>query len=149
MLSSENDSLVELQFYAKPEYLADVRKLVERLASKTSLDREAIDDFLTAVDEAVANAIRHGSPQGEQNVVRVNCHRLADVLTVEVQDEGRGFSASDMPSMPGPEAMGGRGLPLMCALADSVEVASSAKGTRVTLKKEAKSGPSERPPDPQ
>ena len=129
---------IELEFYARPEHLSDVRRLVERLAAKSSLNREQISDFLTAVDEATANAIRHGSPQGERNLVRVVCHSMPDALIVEVRDQGVGFNAPASPEMPPPDAQGGRGLPLMCALADRVEVASTPRGTTVTLKKVAK-----------
>lgn len=135
-MTNESSSVpVELEFYAKAEHLADVRRLVERLATKSSLNREQVSDFLTAVDEATANAIRHGSPQGERNLVRVVCHPLPDALIVEVRDQGTGFATSAMPAMPPPDAQGGRGLPLMCALADKVEVASTPRGTTVTLKK--------------
>jgi anti-sigma regulatory factor (Ser/Thr protein kinase) len=140
MGSTDNNGPVELEFPAKPEHLADVRKRVEQLAARTPLKRHEIDDFLTAVDEAVANAIRHGSPQGERSKVRVVCRNSPNTLAVEVQDEGNGFSAPSAPAMPSPEAMGGRGLPLMCALADSMEVASSPHGTRVTLQKSLKNG---------
>lgn len=134
MLENQS-SPVELEFYAKAEHLADVRRLVERLAQKSSLNREQTADFLTAVDEATANAIRHGSPNGERSLVRVLCHSMPDALIVEVRDQGTGFSPPRDPAMPPPEAQGGRGLPLMCALSDMVEVASTPRGTTVTLKK--------------
>ncbi|MBC8104547.1 MAG: ATP-binding protein [Cytophagales bacterium] len=134
----DNNAPVELEFFAKPDHLAEVRKLVERLASKTRLSKEELEDFLTAVDEAAANAIRHGSPNKERSLVRVICHTLPDALIVEVRDQGQGFLVPYSPSMPGPEAAGGRGLPLMCALADTIEIASTPKGTTITLKKLAR-----------
>ena len=134
-----NDAPVELEFFAKAEHLSEVRKLVERLATKTRLGKHELDDLLTAVDEAAANAIRHGSPKGERSLVRVVCHPLHAALVVEVRDQGTGFAVPQTSAMPSPEALGGRGLPLMCALADTVEIASSPKGTTVTLKKFAKS----------
>lgn len=130
----ESDS-IELKFPARAEHLVDVRKAVMRLARATPLGREQVEDYLTAVDEAVANAIRHGSPQGDGNFVCVTCRRSGDALAVEVQDEGTGFPMPRRAPMPGPEAMGGRGLPLMVALADSMEVRSRPQGTRVTLHK--------------
>ncbi len=131
----DNDNPVKLEFSAKAEYLAKVRRLVEHLSPGASLNREEVDDLLTAVDEAVANAIRHGSPQGERNTIRVVCGYSPGLMTVEVCDEGSGFSAPGAPVMPGPDATGGRGLPLMCALADRVEIASTTTGACVTLKK--------------
>lgn len=127
-----------LEFAAKAEYLAEIRRHVERLGAETALSRRQMDDLLTAVDEATANAIRHGSPQNENSRIRVVCHSQANGLSVEVRDEGAGFAIPNTPAMPGPEATGGRGLPLMCALADSVEIASSPEGTAVTLRKYTK-----------
>jgi anti-sigma regulatory factor (Ser/Thr protein kinase) len=125
-----------MEFSARAEHLAQVRKLVERLAARSDLHRDEVDDFLTAVDEAVANAIRHGSPRGgDHDSVRVTGRSLADALVVEVEDHGKGFAIPSAPVMPSPDAPGGRGLPLMCALADTVEIASDQHGTRVTLKK--------------
>ena len=129
----EDNAPVELEFFARPDRLAEVRKLVERLAAKTRLNKEEVEDFLTAVDEAAANAIRHGSPQGERSLVKVVCQ------IVEVRDQGNGFFVPGNARMPEPDAPGGRGLPLMCALADTVEIASNPKGTTITLKKLARS----------
>jgi len=126
---------IELKFPSRAEHLVDVRKAVMRLSRATPLDRQQIEDFLTAVDEAVANAIRHGSPQGDKNFVYVTCRRSDAALAVEVQDEGSGFRMPRRAPMPGPEAMGGRGLPLMIVLADKMEVRSSPQGTIVTLHK--------------
>jgi anti-sigma regulatory factor (Ser/Thr protein kinase) len=128
---------IALEFRARPEYLAEVRRAVERLGLESGLSSTKLDEFLTAVDEAVANAVRHGSPDGARNVVRVKCLRLPAGLVVEVQDQGKGFPVPTAPKMPAPDAPGGRGLPLMCALADSVKIASNRKGTTVTLKKMA------------
>ena len=99
------------------------------MASQKPMDRDRVEDFLTAVDEAVANAIRHGSPRRERDVVRVRCLPLPSGVRVEIQDQGKGFVVPRSPVMPGPEATGGRGLPLMCALADKVEVRSSGRVT--------------------
>lgn len=127
-----------MELPARPQHLAEVRRKVDELGTAVPLRRDQIDDFLTAVDEAVANAIRHGSPRGEQDTVRIICRRDADGISVEVQDGGDGFHAPGEPVMPGPEATGGRGLPLMIALADRMEVMSSPRGTRVILHKKAR-----------
>lgn len=125
----------EFNFAARAEHLVGVRHLVERIAGQKGLTRSQISDLLTAVDEAAANAIRHGSPQGEKNTVRVRCEPTVDGIQVEVRDCGAGFVAANRPIMPGPDALGGRGLPLMCALADTVEIASTPQGTTIVLKK--------------
>ncbi len=125
---------ISRDFPSRAEVLVDVRRMVEDAASQTSLDRGAIDDLLTAVDEAAANAIRHGSPvAGSDARLRVICFRSPDSLGVKIRDFGKGFAVPQTPTMPSPDAMGGRGLPLMVALADSVAIASTLKGTTVTL----------------
>ena len=128
-------SPVHLEFFARPEHLSEVRRLVEQLGRKSTLTPVQLDEFLTAVDEAVANAVRHGSPRGERSIVKVTCRPLPGGLLVEVRDQGKGFAVPMSPKMPDPEAAGGRGLPLMCALADAVEIASGKRGTTVTLHK--------------
>jgi len=133
----DGDHAVHLEFNARPEFLAEVRRQVERLGAGTGLSSTQMEAFLTAVDEAVANAVRHGSPRGAQSRVRVLCQPLPSGLLVEVRDRGKGFVVPEKPCMPDPEAAGGRGLPLLCALADSIEITSGRKGTTVTLKKTA------------
>ena len=127
---------IRFDFPSQPQILADVRKMVEQAADKTNLGKEQIEDLLTAVDEAAANAIRHGSPRsGPDAIVRITCLILPDCLEVRVRDFGAGFSIPEMAIMPAPDAMGGRGLPLMVALADSVAISSTTQGATVTLVK--------------
>jgi Anti-sigma regulatory factor (Ser/Thr protein kinase) len=127
--------LGEKVFTADPAQLSGIRQWVQGVAESTPLQNYQVEDLLTAVDEAASNAIRHATPGERDRHIWVRCAVLEDGLQVRVRDEGRGFLVPDVPKMPGPEATGGRGLPLMCALADSVEIASGAQGTTVTLSK--------------
>lgn len=121
-------------FPSRAEVLIEVRRMVEQAAAGTTLGREAIDDLLTAVDEAAANAIRHGSPKtGPNAFLRITCLNAPNSIEVRVRDFGTGFSVPESPVMPEPDAMGGRGLPLMVALADSVAIESTPSGSTVTL----------------
>jgi anti-sigma regulatory factor (Ser/Thr protein kinase) len=52
---------------------------------------------------------------------------------VAVSDSGSGFRPPAHPTMPSPLATGHRGLPLMQALVDRVDVASHGHGTTVVL----------------
>lgn len=123
-------------FPSRPDVLVDIRRMIEQAAAHTLLDREAIDDLLTAVDEAAANAIRHGSPQSGPNaIVHIHCRYTRQLLEVQIRDFGNGFSIPETPVMPAPDATGGRGLPLMVALSDSVSIASTPGGTTITLTK--------------
>lgn len=127
-------SNVTNDFASRAEVLVEVRRMVEQAAAQTKLGKEPIEDLLTAVDEAAANAIRHGSPAtGPNALLRITCLNTPDSVEVKVRDFGTGFSVPESPVMPAPDAMGGRGLPLMVALADSVAIESTPRGTTVTL----------------
>ncbi|MGX7675826.1 ATP-binding protein [Plantactinospora sp. DSM 117369] len=111
--------------------VADVRRtLTERLLA-AGLAGERLDDFVTAVNEAITNAVRHGGGRGELRI-----WRRQQQLVCEVRDHGRGF-ADPLPAIPTrrprPSATGGMGLWLAQELADSIEVHSGADGVRVRL----------------
>ena len=90
---------------------------------------DAAEPLVLAVAEACNNAILHAA--GDDFTVSVvvdNGHAL-----VTVSDHGRGFIPPTNPEMPGPQATGRRGLALMEALVDVVDVVSDRAGTTVML----------------
>jgi PAS domain S-box-containing protein len=125
---SDLELLFDFAFQSLPDYAAEVRQVLGHWMGALGFDREAIEDFQTAVTEAVTNAIRHGSPQGAEDQFLVRGYRsLDDAFIVEVGDRGPGLRVSVLePQMPSPEASGGRGLPLMQVLADDVAYLPSA-----------------------
>ena len=110
-----------------PFAAAKIRVAVERLAAEHGLTAEATFELKVAATEAVANALRHGARDGRE--VDVMLRRRDGSIEVEVRDPGS-FERSD-----GLDPERGRGLPLMVALADEVEFASTGDGTRVRLRK--------------
>lgn len=131
----EETGTSRLAIPACASYLRALRQWVSRQTEGTSLSASQIEDLLCAVDEAAANAIRHGSPYGIESEVHLVCHRDAHGIAVHIHDEGTGFSLVAPPPMPRPDATGGRGLPLIYALADAVDIAVTKNGTRVTIVK--------------
>ena len=101
---------------------------------------EELSDIRTAVSEAVTNAVVHGYG-GEGGTVEVKLTADGDILTVTVEDKGRGIEDIALARRPFyttcPEAeRSGLGFAVMEAFMDSVEVESSpGKGTRVTMRK--------------
>ncbi|MFD7713335.1 ATP-binding protein [Streptomyces sp. NPDC059786] len=72
------------------------------------------DDIILCVSELATNAVLHGVPPGR--CFDLGLALAADgVLEVEVRDSGGGAVRE---SEPGPDALGGRGLHLVRALAD-------------------------------
>lgn len=67
-----------------------------------------------AIEEALANALKHGSPKGQP--VHVDVDASDDVLTIAVEDHGPGFDPASVPDPTTPENLSkpcGRGLLLI------------------------------------
>lgn len=123
----------ELDVASKGDNLAKVRNFVADIAGDCGFDEHVIYDIKVAVGEAIANAVEHGSPNGESNHVRVVCICDGATLTIKIIDEGVFRRA-----VPSPEeniAYRGHGILLMLALMDKVSIDESAQGTTVSLTK--------------
>ncbi len=131
------DDLFQFQFPSRPDYVGEVRQALGHWMATLGFNRGDTEDFQTAVTEAVTNAVRHGSPNGPDGQFHVLGRRTsAGALHVEVTDSGLGLPFDySLPPMPEPEAPGGRGLPLMQELADTVEFRSVPRGLCVVLVK--------------
>jgi serine/threonine-protein kinase RsbW len=90
---------------------------------------DTLDPLVLAVAEACNNAILHAAG----DVFGVTLVVVGSRCTVTVSDTGAGFVPPHQPRMPGPDAIGQRGLALMQALVDRVEVSSNTTGTTVVL----------------
>jgi anti-sigma regulatory factor (Ser/Thr protein kinase) len=112
-------------FSALPMAVPLVRRSMERYARGLGLDEDACFALLTATGEAIANAVEHAY-LGAPGVVRVQAHAGEDVLTVTVEDEGKWKPAQRRDER-------GRGLPLMRALMDAVEIRTHQARTEVRL----------------
>jgi anti-sigma regulatory factor (Ser/Thr protein kinase) len=87
-----------------------------------------IADIALAVTEACTNAVVHAYPHGGGTINVTACHSDAG-LTVTVRDHGSGMSARvDTPGL-------GVGLPVIAALAQSVEIGTpKGGGTEVRMR---------------
>jgi serine/threonine-protein kinase RsbW len=90
---------------------------------------ETLDPLVLAVAEACNNAILHATG----DVFGVSLVVEGTRCTVTVSDTGAGFVPPRDLRMPAPEATGHRGLALMRALVERVEVSSNPTGTTVVL----------------
>jgi serine/threonine-protein kinase RsbW len=112
--------------------LPDVRRSVAE--SLEGVGEDVLADVLLALDEAVSNAIRHGSRAGDPVLVSVQ----ADGRWIEmtVRDGGPTPRLPRLPARPPPALeTGGRGLWLILQLVDEVRLQRIGEGTRLVMRR--------------
>jgi serine/threonine-protein kinase RsbW len=111
------------------------RRLLVAILKSLPVPAEEWQDVGLALTEACANVIRHA---GDGGVYRVSSRIRADgCLEIDVIDYGRGFDPNRPGSLPGPESEQGRGLALIDALTDCVQMDSRPRaGTLVHFEKQ-------------
>jgi serine/threonine-protein kinase RsbW len=119
----------ELRVVAKPSELARVRERVGDAASALGLDGARRREFVLAANEAVTNAIRHGTPDTE-GTIQVRISAQDGFVILAVSDCG--------PFVPNvadgdPLAESGRGFTLMTKLVDEIQLSISRRHTTLRL----------------
>jgi anti-sigma regulatory factor (Ser/Thr protein kinase) len=119
----------QLELKAEPGELAIARRFAEAAAARFGLEQCERYELTFAVNEAVSNAIEHGRPS-PKGTIRLQVAEEDGALVFEVEDHGT-FA-------PGPPAVDGlskrgRGLALMAATMDEVDVRRTESGTVVRL----------------
>jgi serine/threonine-protein kinase RsbW len=119
---------VKLTLPARPENVAVVRHVLGAFAESMRLPDELIEDLRLAVTEACTNVVRHAYPDGVPGAVEISVEPEPDQVRIVVADYGRGIGTSSDTSGPG------LGLPLIAAIASTVDLQSSpGAGSRVTM----------------
>jgi serine/threonine-protein kinase RsbW len=98
------------------------------------LPEAALHNILLAISEAVTNAIRHGSNELAGHSVSVSLDANSRNVAIQVDDEGPGFDPAAVPDPTQGERVfrpGGRGIFLLRALTNDLQVRSSSEGTQV------------------
>jgi PAS domain S-box-containing protein len=114
----------QAEFPATPEALASMRGVLRRWLRHVGGDEQEIAEIVTACGEAATNAIEHAGAGGGAPF-EVNGRLEPEGVQITVRDHGvwRAPRSGDQ----------GRGLSLMRALMDSVEVTPTPEGTTVRL----------------
>lgn len=126
----------ELVLPNEPSRISEVRQFVAAFLADLRVPVELSSEVQLAVGEAVANACRHGRNPSGRSELRVRCALDGRNVEVTVADDGPGYEPpAESYELPDRFASGGRGLFLMKAMMDEVEVEASEDGTVVTLLK--------------
>jgi serine/threonine-protein kinase RsbW len=119
---------VRLTLPARPENVAVIRHVLGAFAEALRLPANLVEDMRLAVTEAATNVVRHAYHDGEPGPIDVIVRPNGDRLDLIVADHGHGIGPS--PDVTGP----GLGLPLIAALADSVEIQHGrSRGSRLAM----------------
>lgn len=122
---------------ADPDQLTIIRRELARWLAPLALTDDETADVVLAVDEAAANSVRHAYGPEESGAVELtlwtepaddDATGRTTVLCIEVVDHGRWQPPVEEP----PE--GGRGIPLMSTMSESVLIHYDDRGSRVLLR---------------
>jgi serine/threonine-protein kinase RsbW len=136
-----NSTSVKLVISSEIKLVDLVHAAAEQMAGLAGFDADESLNVGLAVREAVINAIVHGNKQNPALKVNIALVAGSHGLEVRIRDHGAGF---DPDSRPNPTAdpnllnTSGRGLLLIRAFVDDVDVQHRERGTEVTLIKRCK-----------
>jgi anti-sigma regulatory factor (Ser/Thr protein kinase) len=129
LLLSRSDPVGCYTFSAVPIAAPIARAIVDREISHLGIDDERRFGVLVALGEAIANAIEHAYRGAASGLIRLELENQAHQLVVTVEDFGcwRPFRR---------RGDRGRGIDLMRAFMDSVQIFSTRQSTKIVLKTE-------------
>ncbi len=133
MSTPSADAVIDFRIPPEPHLSRVVREGVTEFARSHGVNDDDLAHFLTALGEALANAIEHSRASRPITIeVRVNAERVV----AKISDEGVGFacSVSGGADLPGIDSERGRGLPIMRRCSDIFTIESTpGAGTAVVL----------------
>lgn len=130
---------IEIRIPGRPRHAATVRaffKVLVRTDPDVRLSPREAQEMQLVLQEALVNAIRHGSARGGADLVRVVFRLEPDGLTVEVHDRGVGFDPDAVPP-PDADALqeGGYGVFIMKQAMDRFEARRTPEGFMLSMTK--------------
>jgi PAS domain S-box-containing protein len=137
--SAELSERFRIELGSDPGELAAMRSLMRRWLRHGNGSETDIAEILTATGEAAANAIEHGGSMTGGAPFEVAGVLEGDEVEITVRDRGQWRQ--------GTRSEGGRGIVLMRALMDSVELDPGPDGTTVTMRRRL-GAPAPPPRDP-
>ena len=142
-MADKDTGTVKIVLPSRPEYLLVARLATSGVGLRADLTVDDIEDLKVAVAEACTNGINHAFGEIVRPADRVINLRMSagrGEMTVEVEDQGRGFDPQELERSRrnSLEGEGGLGFGLMKELTDSFRVESApGSGTRVIMVKRA------------
>ncbi|MDQ7012622.1 MAG: ATP-binding protein [Planctomycetota bacterium] len=136
---------IRVELLSDPNYLAGVRQLIAGVTQRIGFDEKSCSQVALAVDEALANVIRHGYSRACDRPIWVSVWTVpandeaGAYLRVVIEDEARQVDTCDLQGrdLDDPKP-GGLGLHIIREVMDEVEYTKrSPRGMRLTMTKHA------------
>ena len=117
-----------------PRFLSVIRAAVGQLGMVCGLTEESSREITLAVDEALANIIRHAYKNLYDQEIELNCHVRADQLEFTLVDRGEPVDPARICGQPLDEvSLSGRGTHLIRAIMDEMHYERIPEGNQLTL----------------
>ncbi len=107
-----------------------------KFAMKSGFSEDEIQRISMAVREGVVNAVLHGNKYDPNKKVRISFENSGGLIEIHITDEGPGLNVEKLPDPLAPENLlktSGRGIFLMRAFMDDVQVKNLNPGTEIIL----------------
>ncbi len=119
-----------------PSYLPIVRATIGQLATASGWDESDSRAITLAIDEALANVIRHAYHGREDGRIELHCRAGADELQFQILDTGEAPDPARICAREvGCETIGGLGTHIIRDVMDSVSYRTSPEGNFFTAAK--------------
>jgi serine/threonine-protein kinase RsbW len=118
---------------AAPDSAREARAIVREAATEAGLNGNGTWDLMLATTEAVANAVQHGRAWPNECIL-LTTEPCEGGLRVEISDCG---SFDGEPEPGGIDSITGRGIPIISAVVDRLEVLNGDGRTRVRFERHA------------
>jgi anti-sigma regulatory factor (Ser/Thr protein kinase) len=127
---------IKFAFPSHPRYLSLVRAVVGELSSICELPPKERRELMLAVDEALANVIRHAYHGDFQKPIEVTCQEFPDRLEFVLFDQGIAPDPARLAPHPLDDvALSGRGTHIIRSIMDGVSYERAQGGNILRLTK--------------
>ena len=145
---NRGDSIREMNFHVKlvvpsdPHFLSIARNTVGEVSAICGLSEEARQGVTLAVDEAIANIIRHAYKNRNDQEIELDCDANAERIVFRLLDQGEPPDPARICGQPlNDVSLSGRGTHLMRAIMDEMTYEQTAGKNELRLVKKLPRAP--------
>ena len=138
MPNESEEHKLTINLSTDPTLLGSARTAIEKLCATHKFAPKCCEEIGLVVNEALANVIRHASPDVKDGPIQIDVAVFDGELTIKMRDWGKGVNPDALPPSPDsvdPLQPGGLGLMCMRQMMDSVVFEPQPDGMLLTMKR--------------